>query len=174
MFLKSILVALFIFGIVAGESTNPKAFLQESAKRLDALVKKKKQNVKAPIAVSEEFDEFVNDTNDLLETLDKQCVEDSKSEKKQEIIQMITSNMVAMENLLSRMNISKLDEPLKDYGKRTSDDPNWDASCNRPSKRASQRENAELKRKRLEEASDNRAALRKATNDSELQDGAQQ
>lgn len=174
MFLKCLIVALFISGMVAAEATNPKAFLMESAKRLDALVKKKEKNLKDPLTIGDTFDDFAGDTKELLDVLDKQSSEDQKSEKKQEIIQMIACNMGAMEKLLNLMNCPE-PEPLRDYCQRTSEDPAWVAICNRPAKQVSQREIMELKKKRLEEESDTRAAKRrKMINDSsQLQDEEQ-
>lgn len=170
MFLKSILVALFVSGAVAAESTNPKAFLQESVKRLDDLIKKKRKNIREPFNIGDAFDDFAGDTKKLLDALDKQSSDDQKSEKKQEIIQMITGNMAAMEKLLNLMSCPE-PEPLRDYCQRKSEDPAWVAICNRPAKHVSQREIIELRKRRLEEESNARAAKHRAAH---LQDEEQQ
>ncbi len=136
MFLKYILVlTFFVTGVVGAETAKPNLFVLKTLKQhLDNLVKQKKSVNQ--LALGEMFDDFADDTKELLKDLDKQQESDeSIKNQTQDTIKMITHNMAAMQKLLTFMSVSVDLDPLNNYCSKQSDDVAWVTICNRPAKR---------------------------------------
>ena len=139
MFLRYVLlVALLINSWLAcAVLSRPTTFIVESQKHLELLVKRK-QASKTLKDFGGVFDEFADDTKQLLAELDKLGANDTNPDKNKETIKLIASNMAAMEKILTFMTSAEPEQPLQDYCRRSCDDPAWVAICNRPAKNVPQ------------------------------------
>ncbi len=134
----------------SGETPKSKGYVLDNLKHLHSLVEKKKSaKVVLPLGVL--FDEYADNTEELLKTLDEENANEKPDIKKEDIVKQIAHSMAVLQKLLSIMN-SNQPEPLETYCRSEPGDALWGSLCgNRPAaKNVLQKEN---KKKKEEQSS---------------------
>ncbi|MFZ4077617.1 MAG: hypothetical protein ACOYKA_06495 [Legionellaceae bacterium] len=138
MFLRNLSCLVVLAAMACNAATSPaskpKDYILDNLKHLHKLVRKKK-SAKPVLPLGILFDEYVDDTKELLKILDEQSLNEKQDAKKEEVVKQIAHYMAVLQKLLTIMN-SNQPEPLKTYCHAERGDALWGSLCgDRPAKR---------------------------------------
>lgn len=144
MFLRNLSCLVVLAAVACNAATSsapkPKAYVLDNLKHLHKLVRKKK-SAKPVLPLGILFDEYVDDTKELLKILDEQGLNEKQDAKKEEVVKQIAHYIAVLQKLLTIMN-SNQPEPLKTYCHAERGDALWGSLCgDRPAKRVPRHEN---------------------------------